>query len=32
MIRKGQVHNIEGHDIQAQSSFIADGADLNPPL
>ena len=23
MIRKGQVHNIEGHDIQAQASFIA---------
>jgi IS6 family transposase len=24
MIRKGQVHNIEGHDIRAQASFIAD--------
>jgi hypothetical protein len=22
MIRKGRVHNIEGHDSQAQTSFI----------
>jgi hypothetical protein len=24
MIRKGQVHNIGGHDMQAQAAFVAD--------
>ncbi len=23
MIRKGQVHNIDGHDIRAQTAFVA---------
>jgi hypothetical protein len=23
MIRKGQVHNVGGHDMQAQATFIA---------
>lgn len=23
MIRKGQVHNIKGHDTQAQANFVA---------